>query len=310
MGKGAFLFQSHVYHINIPSTISTLCLLLPAWPAIIRGKKTGMKGDVGLKEQKGGPLTIQSVERALAILETLAQAARPLSVIDICEAVGVQRTTLYALINTLIAGGYVLRGEDGRLTISSKLYELSSMYPARLPIVHRGNRHITEMAQRYHVAMRLSICTDEGRVVTVASSEPAFHVSNVAPQGGELALHATSTGKVLLAYLPREESHARIAACGMERFTAYTITDREALERDVAEVARRGYAQDEREYLDDTTCLSFPILNRDKRLMAILSATSDYWHMKEVYDAVVREGLQRSKIISMDLSGGTPISAF
>ena len=96
----------------------------------------------------------------------------------------------------------------------------------------------------------------------------------------------------------------------MERFTAYTITDREALERDVAEVARRGYAQDEREYLDDTTCLSFPILNRDKRLMAILSATSDYWHMKEVYDAVVREGLQRSKIISMDLSGGTPISAF
>ena len=76
MRKGAFLFQPHVYHINIPSTISTLCLLPPAWPAIIRGKKTGMKGDVGLKEQKGGPLTIQSVERALAILETLAQAAK------------------------------------------------------------------------------------------------------------------------------------------------------------------------------------------------------------------------------------------
>ena len=96
----------------------------------------------------------------------------------------------------------------------------------------------------------------------------------------------------------------------MERYTLYTITDREALALDVAEVCRRGYAQDEREYLDDTTCLSFPILTPDRHLVAILSATSDYWHMKEVYDSVVREGLQRSKLIAMELSGGTPVSAF
>lgn len=263
-----------------------------------------------MKDKKAGPLTIQSVERALAILETLARAPRPLSVIEIGAAVGIQRTTLYALINTLISQGYALRGEDGRLSISSKLYELSSMYPARLPIVHRGNRHITEMAERYQVAVRLSICTQEGRVVTVASSEPAFHVSNVAPQGGELALHATSTGKLLLAYLPPEEAQRRMDTCRLERYTAYTLTHRPALERDVAETLLRGYAQDEREYLDDTTCLSFPILSPQRRLLAILSATSDYWHMKEVYDAVVREGLQRSKIIAMDLSGGAPISAF
>ena len=96
----------------------------------------------------------------------------------------------------------------------------------------------------------------------------------------------------------------------MERYTIYTITDREALAIDVGEVCRRGYAQDEREYLDDTTCLSFPILTPDRCLVAILSATSDYWHMKEVYDSVVREGLQRSKLIAMELSGGTPVSAF
>lgn len=263
-----------------------------------------------LKEKKNGPLTIQSVERALSILETLARNPQPMSVIEIGAAVGIQRTTLYALINTLVAEGYVLRGEDGRVTVSSKLYELSSMYPSRLPIVHRSSRHITEMSERYRVAVRLSVCTEAGHVVTVASSAPAFHVSNVAPQGGELALHATSTGKLLLAHLPPEEARGRMESCHMERYTAYTITDREDLARDVDEVAQRGYARDEREYLDDTTCLSFPILSREKRLIAILSATSDYWHMKEVYDAVVREGLQRSKLIAMDLSGGTPIPAF
>lgn len=278
--------------------------------AIIGREFTASRGGLRLKEEKNGPLTIQSVERALAILEILARATRPLSVIEIGEITGIQRTTLYALINTLAAGNYVLRGADGKLSISSKLYEMSSMYPSRLPIVQRGNRHITEMALRYRVAVRLSICTEAGHVVTVASSEPAFHVSNVAPQGGELAVHATSTGKVLLAYLPPEESRRRMEQCRMERYTLYTITDREALALDVAEVCRRGYAQDEREYLDDTTCLSFPILTPDRHLVAILSATSDYWHMKEVYDSVVREGLQRSKLIAMELSGGTPVSAF
>lgn len=263
-----------------------------------------------MNEQKRRPLTIQSVERALTILEVLARSSFPLSVIEISAATGIQRTTLYALINTLIAGGYVLREEDGRLSISSKLYEMSSLYPSRLPIVQRSARHITEMAQRYQAAVRLSICTEAGRVVTVASSEPAYHVSNVAPQGGELAVHATSTGKLLLAYLPPQEARRRMDQCRMERYTAYTITDREVLKREVAEAASRGYARDEREYLDDTTCLSFPILNQKKKLLAILSVTSDYWHMKEVSDAVIREGLQRSKLIAMDLSGGTPVPSF
>ena len=268
------------------------------------------KGGIQVKEHKDGPLTVQSVERALTILETLALSTHSLSVIELSEAVGIQRTTLYALVNTLVTRGYVIRGEDGRLSISSKLYELSSTYPSRLPIVHRSNRHISEMAERYHVAVRLSICTPEGRVVTVASSEPAFHVSNVAPQGGEPALHATSTGKLLLAYIPREEAHAKIIQCKMERYTAYTITSREQLMADIEQTAARGYAQDEREYLDDTTCLSFPILQPNRSLGAILSATSTSWHMKEVYDAVVREGLQRSKLIAMDMAGGNPISTF
>lgn len=264
------------------------------------------------EQRRVGGLTIQSVERALAILETLARASRPLSVIEIGDAVGVQRTTLYALINTLIQTGYVERREqDGRLMISGKMYELSSMYPSRLPIVRQSNQHIMELARRYDVAARLSTCDEGGHLMPVASSEPVLHVSNTTIQADEqLYLNATSTGKLLLAYLPREDAQRRLDECTMARFTAHTITDRERLMEEVRQVRAVGYAKDEQEYLDDTTCISFPVLNEHKRLLGMLSVSGECGHMRDNTDALVREGLQRSKLISMELAGGTPISPF
>ena len=89
---------------------------------------------------------IQSVERALSILEVLSKTQTPMGVIEISEELGINRTTVYGLLNTLIQSDYVVRSEvNSKYTISGKMYSLSYSYPNRLPVVRYATRYMQEL---------------------------------------------------------------------------------------------------------------------------------------------------------------------
>lgn len=258
-----------------------------------------------MKKEKivgGTPLTIQSVDRALHILELLAKSNRPLSVIDIGAELGIQRTTLYALINTLVENGYVLRREqDGRLMVSSKMYEMSSMYPKRLPIVRIGNRHLVELSEKYNLFVRISVCNYMGRIIPVATSSPVSTSILDASLQQSQPFHATSTGKIALAFMAEEDAYKLLQELGLARFTAHTITDIDELMKQIRLIRELGYSTDEREFLDDTMCVSFPVIGDENKLLGVLSTNSSFEHTKEIFESLVRDCLQRVKLIAMEL---------
>ena len=95
---------------------------------------------VANREENGASKTkIQSLERGLSVIELLSNVMKPMSVMEICKEVGVQRTTLYALLNTLISRGYVAKNEEtSKYYITGKIYELGMFYPEKQPLVAYG----------------------------------------------------------------------------------------------------------------------------------------------------------------------------
>lgn len=253
------------------------------------------------REENGASRTrIQSLERGLAVLEVLSRDMKPMSVMDICKEVGVQRTTLYALLNTLISRGYVAKNEEtSKYYITGKIYELGMFYPEKQPLVAYGRRYVDILSRKYNLVARIAYINSEKNAIVAYTSSKSVEFAKL--EYNMVPSHASSVGKMILAHLPVEEQERRLETMELTRFTEHTITDIGKL-REVLELIRqRGYSLDECEYMDNTFCVSFPIYDRNNSLCGILSTSDEYNHMKLILDDFVREGLQASKRISSDL---------
>jgi len=128
------------------------------------------------------------------------------------------------------------------------------------------------------VLERLALETGETAALAVRRNGGLAYVDEVAPPhavstpwgSGPISLHATSTGKVLLAWSSEEEV-ARLLPRRLERFTDSTITDLDALRDDLDRARQRGYCSCTAEF-DPTSCgVSAPVLDASGRLLAVVS---------------------------------------
>lgn len=254
------------------------------------------------REDKRSPITIQSVERALAILEVLLRSGRGMTVLDICSEVNIQRTTSYALLNTLVAAGYVSKQpKDGKYIVTSKAYELSASYPARLPIVQYIKPRLLELGNRFHVATRIAVPNYEGRFIPVMSSGSLESLVIQSPSS-TYPPHATSTGKLALSYLDDEHVIQQVRAHGMSRYTPSTITEEATLLEELHTIRQQGYAVDHAEYFPDMFCLSCPIEDNPHVLSAIITLSQNCKVMDAIWDELLPAALQCSRLLSMDIS--------
>lgn len=248
-------------------------------------------------------INIQSVERALNILEFLSKMQNPVGVAEISEALGINRTTIYGLLNTLITSDYVIRSEvNGKYTISGKMYSLSYTYPNRLPVVRFAMRYMQELANRYDITVHLGALSIRNDVLLVNAQFPS-NMQNIR-SGSIFPLHASSMGKVILSYLSEEKREALLEACDMRAYTRYTITDRDALRSELSAIREQGYGRDMEEYIDGTSCVAFPIFNDKDEIVAAMSVSGTLEQIDSRLDAIITDGLRCSKQCSAEMGWG------
>lgn len=256
---------------------------------------------VANREENGASKTkIQSLERGLSVIELLSNVMKPMSVMEICKEVGVQRTTLYALLNTLISRGYVAKNEEtSKYYITGKIYELGMFYPEKQPLVAYGRRYVDILSRKYNLVARIAYINSEKNAIVAYTSSKSVEFAKL--EYSMVPSHASSVGKMILAHLPEDELESRLSHMELTQFTDKTITDVAKLREMIELIRKRGYSLDECEYMDNTFCVSFPIYNAQNELCGILSTSDDYTHLKEIFDDFLREGLQASKQISSSL---------
>lgn len=254
--------------------------------------------------EKKSQITIQSLERGLHILEHLSNSIEPLSVAELCALTGIQRTTLYGLINTLISEGYITKEErSGRYSVTSKMFMLSRNYTQKDPISVNSEKSVVELAAKYPNILVRAVRFQDLQVVELLYSSGSTTL--VGPNAVNLsdlkALPATSSGKMVCSSLTDNEIFELFRNHEFARFTNNTITNTKDLIEEIRKIRAQGYATDNGELMENTYCMSFPIRDSSNAVIGAIGFSGEQADMLAVRDAVIADGLQHSKLISIRL---------
>lgn len=202
------------------------------------------------------PGSVQSIERAAAILRLLGGAPGPLGVSEIAEALGLAKGTAHGLLRTLHRVGFVDQdGAGGKYRISGGLLDLGSGPLDLNELRSHAINWADPLAARTGFAVRIGALRD-GAVVVVHHVFRPDDTQQRLDVGSSLPAHATALGKALLAYAP----NASVVLAGdLPPYSHRTITDPHTLRVTLASVRERGWAAEIEELTVGEAGLAVPI---------------------------------------------------
>jgi DNA-binding IclR family transcriptional regulator len=231
---------------------------------------------------------VQSVDRALAILECLARLGEA-GVTELAAELGVHKSTAFRLAATLEGRRLVEQTtERGKYRLGVGILRLAGATTARLDVVQESRP----------VCRSLAAATGETVNIAVLSEHSALYLDQVAGSsalqphnwvGQHIPLHATSNGKVLLSGLADEALDATVPE--LTKYTSRTITTRSRLREELDEVRAQGYAVAVDELEVGLAAAAAPIRNAHGDIIASMSVSGPTFRMPEPTLAVVVERL-------------------
>ena len=202
---------------------------------------------------KGAEGGVQSLHRALDVLEALAAAGGTASLGELAAACGLPAPTLHRLARTLADRGYVRHASDRRYSLGSRLVPLGAAAHALLG--ERALPVLRGLAELTGESANLAVLT-AGRAEYVAQAPGRHTMRTFTEVGNRVELHCTGVGKALLAAVPPGEAGGLIGAAPLTARTAASITDPAALDAEIALIRSRGYALDEGEMETGVRCVA------------------------------------------------------
>ena len=248
-------------------------------------------------DNEKAPTTLQTVERALAFLEEVAQARQPPRLRDVAQTLGINVTSSYHLLNTLQLAGYVTRDSDGTLRIGG-----------RAAILYRGLIRNFEFGRELSAVVgELSAATGETAYVAALNRErviiqalvegdQAVRVTGlyVGFSGSE---HIRASGKAVLAHLPDQQRDAILRRC----LPSATAAELDAVIDELGKVREQGWALDDGSFREGACCIAAPFFRPAGFVAGSLavSVPADRFTTarERITDAVLSSAQQASQII-------------
>jgi len=215
--------------------------------------------------------TVQSVDRAVAILEILARDGEA-GVTEVARELDVHKSTASRLLAALDRRDLVTQdAARGKFRLAVGIVRLAGAASARLDVVQESRPVCRALAQQVGETVNLAILSGRDALYLDQVAGPAA-LSPHNWAGQRIPLHATSDGKVLLAYLPEAELSAYLTP-PLARFTERTITAVAEFAALLAEVRRRGFATAVDELEAGLTAIAAPVRNAEGTVLASISAS-------------------------------------
>lgn len=240
--------------------------------------------------RQDGQKTIQSVDRALEILEVIARHRGEVTLTEISEALELSASTCHHIIRTLAARNYVRPGTGrGRYMLGSQIVLLAEAVNIKAELPGRAKPVIDALNRATEEAVHLAVLQGDEMITLV--KRDALHALRVdsGSIGKSTALHATATGKALLAGLDDDEIRRIVSVHGMRSYTPKTRTDAEGLLDELRQVRDCGYAIDHEEFQLYVVCIGAPIYDTNGEVMASLSVSTPINRATDAHLAMVRQ---------------------
>ncbi|MDT8307112.1 MAG: IclR family transcriptional regulator [Anaerolineae bacterium] len=245
---------------------------------------------------------VQSLSRAIAILHAFNHQNPELGVTEISKLVGLHKSTTFRLLSTLISEGLVTQDpESGRYRLGLGMLELAGRVQVHAEVRQAARPFMQPLAQRLGATANIAIL-DRGTSFNIEQAVPTgYLVINYGWVGRRTPLHATSTGKILLAWLPAAEIRAVLSE-PLERYTPDTITSMALLEQELERVRAAGYAVGREEYEVGLNAIAAPLRDATSSVIAALSVSAPAYRLAAAsFETVAGELVAAATAISRQL---------
>lgn len=225
--------------------------------------------------------TVQSVTRALSLLEILAREDSTISISDLSKKSKLKLTTVHRLLYTMMHKGFV---EQDTITLRYRLglkaFEIGNAALSFMDLRTVARPFLKQLTDRVNETTNLAIL-DGAEVVYVDQLESTniVIVKMFARVGSRGPAYCTGTGKVLLADLPGDELKKRLSQVKFIKFTEQTVTDVDIFIDKLVQVKKDGYALDFSERDEGVTCVAAPIRNYENSVQAAISVSGPVHRM-------------------------------
>jgi IclR family pca regulon transcriptional regulator len=240
--------------------------------------------------------------RGLEILKLFNTDTPRLTLIEIAEEMGVNRTVPYRLVYTLEKTGYLQQDKKTKqYSLTPKVLELGFAYLKSLQLPEIAQPYLQQLRDKLGFSVHLGILDDKEVVyVARAGANDSRPTSLNVTIGSRLPVHATSLGKVLLAYQSKEVIEEKLYGSELEAYTNFTKTSLHDLQHELKEIKERGYALSREEFEIGMRSIAVPIFGRNRKVMAAINIAASASVIRE--DSLENEVLNELKTVAHQLS--------
>ncbi|WP_309140538.1 IclR family transcriptional regulator [Streptomyces sp. PKU-EA00015] len=221
---------------------------------------------------------MQSVDRAVSVLEILARHGEA-GVTDIADELDVHKSTAFRLLGVLENRGLVSQAQDrGKYYLGAGVLRLAGAAAVRLDISQEGAPVCRELADELGETANIAVLDDDAAVNIMQARGP----SSVTAQnwlGRRTPLHATSSGKVLLAHLPVTLREGLLAR-SLPRFTEHTVTSTGMLRSELEAVVSQGFALAAEELELGLHAAAAPVRAHDGKVIGAISVSGPSYRLE------------------------------
>lgn len=226
--------------------------------------------------QGGNPnKIIQSIQRALDIVECFTNKEPELSLHEISDKVKLNKSTIHGILNTMLLNGYIDQNYDnGKYMLGKKFISKSVIVPSNLLFKNFSEKYVQPLSEKYNATSHLLIY-EHKELYTLQLYIPSsayYAISSII--GKRIPFHATASGKIILAYMEQGEFDRYLSAHPLRSFTAKTITDAAELTADLAKIRRQGYSLEDEEVELGVFSIACPIFNQFNHIFATVSISA------------------------------------
>jgi IclR family KDG regulon transcriptional repressor len=214
----------------------------------------------------------QVLDRIVRILDCFGQERTDLRLIEIAEATGLHRSTLYRLLEAMRAHRLIgVDAQSGCYHPDLKLFEIGSLAAGRFALERHAHPTLEHLATVSGETAHL--CVLEGSdVVYVAKVECARTLRIPSAVGQRNPAYCTGLGKAILAFLTPGQIDSYIASTRLKAFTRKTLTTASDLKANLRQIAAQGYAIDDQEREEGVRCVAAPVRGSSGEVVAAISS--------------------------------------
>jgi IclR family transcriptional regulator, KDG regulon repressor len=224
---------------------------------------------------------VPAVDKAVKILFLLREKDRDLSVLEIAEQIGLNRSTVHKIALTLHHHGLLDRNSvTKKYSLGIALVLFGQTVLRRLDVRRAAESFLKELVDHAQETAVLAIL--RGTKVVIADVEECKQPHRIVPTIGDITpATATSNGRAMLAWLTEKQVCRIIQAEGFPGLYKKSLTDREAFSAELAVIRKRGYATDLEEYHKGLSAVSAPVFNSELQAIGAISIVGPAHRMGE-----------------------------